>query len=283
MKDQEIKCSYPDKLSRGIKDMIQSLPTVKCGAEITLVDDAAAFDKAMEEIRGERILGFDTETRPSHRAGENHPVSILQLSSRKKAWVFRLSRFEDRLGEIFAVLENPEIKKVGVGMAGDIKGLGKLRQFKDAGFEHIEKLVDKMPLKYTGLRNLTAIFMGRRLSKSAQMSNWAAEELTRKQIEYAATDAWISLKLYEEIKRVLKGGKYDVAPERAPDKSPFSLRRFLRKCARKLALAFRFPGRNRGGSDTGQKRRRGNGTAQIRVKSTPPAEGVVGRRRRGGR
>ena len=88
----QFKCAYPDKLSRGMKDMIQNLPPVVCGAEISVIDNDEACDRALAEISGETMLGFDTETRPSHKAGESYPVSILQLASEKKAWIFRLSR-----------------------------------------------------------------------------------------------------------------------------------------------------------------------------------------------
>lgn len=236
----QFKCAYPDKLSRGMKDMIQNLPPVVCGAEISVIDNDEACDRALAEISKETMLGFDTETRPSHKAGESYPVSILQLASEKRAWIFRLSKLEGKLKEIFSILENPRITKVGVGVSGDLKGLRKLCDFKDAGFEHIEKLVEKLPLNYTGLRNLTAVFTGMRLSKSAQMSNWAADTLTRKQVEYAATDAWISLLLYREIEAVLREKRYLVMPERPPEPTPFSFGRFLRKCARTVMRTLRF-------------------------------------------
>jgi ribonuclease D len=35
-----------------------------------------------------------------------------------------------------------------------------------------------------------------RISKAAQVSNWERDELSEKQILYAATDAWISRELY---------------------------------------------------------------------------------------
>ncbi|GIS36772.1 MAG: hypothetical protein Ct9H90mP8_1920 [Pseudomonadota bacterium] len=36
-----------------------------------------AFGKFIQE---EALLGFDTETRPSFKRGENHPVALLQLA-----------------------------------------------------------------------------------------------------------------------------------------------------------------------------------------------------------
>jgi len=51
------------------------------------------------------------------------------------------------------------------------------------------------------LQALCAIFLGEHLSKTHQQSNWKKEKLSPGQIRYAATDAWISLKVYEEMKR----------------------------------------------------------------------------------
>ena len=44
-----------------------------------------------------------------------------------------------------------------------------------------------------------ALLLGFRISKSSQTSNWEAEKLTKKQIDYAATDAWVCLELYKKL------------------------------------------------------------------------------------
>jgi len=43
------------------------------------------------------------------------------------------------------------------------------------------------------------MMLGIRISKSAQTSNWEAEQYSKKQISYAATDAWICLEIYREL------------------------------------------------------------------------------------
>ena len=53
-----------------------------------------------------------------------------------------------------------------------------------------------MGIKNHGLRGLAAVFLGIRISKGAQTSNWSRDVLTRQQIQYAATDAWVGRKLY---------------------------------------------------------------------------------------
>ena len=41
--------------------------------------------------------------------------------------------------------------------------------------------------------------MGFRISKKEQVSNWAKRELTRSQITYAATDAWVGREIYLQM------------------------------------------------------------------------------------
>lgn len=260
-KERKFKCMFPQRVN---KDMILSLPAVECGVQIVLVEDEHICRQALEEIAKERLLGFDTETKPAHRAGEFYHVSILQLATENKAWIFRLAKLTNLLPEIFKILEDENILKVGVGMKGDIRGLQKLQSFSDKGFTHIEPIVDSLQILNTGLRNLTAVFFGLRLSKSAQMSNWAANELTQKQLDYAATDAWISRKLFVEIQRVIAEKNFIIQPDLPPEEPPFSFRRFVKKCLRKIAFRLSLiakgkPQKNKGGKSIKiSTKRRGN-------------------------
>jgi len=43
-----------------------------------------------------------------------------------------------------------------------------------------------------------------RVSKAAQVSNWAVKQLSDAQIHYAATDAWISRLLYQRAQSLLE-------------------------------------------------------------------------------
>jgi len=50
---------------------------------------------------------------------------------------------------------------------------------------------------------LAALLLGFRVSKGSQTSNWAQRTLTRTQIEYAATDAWVGRELYHKLQLLL--------------------------------------------------------------------------------
>jgi ribonuclease D len=56
-------------------------------------------------------------------------------------------------------------------------------------------------IKSSGLRKLSAIILGFRISKKQQVSNWEAPELTDAQLQYAATDAWVCYEIYKKLNK----------------------------------------------------------------------------------
>ena len=81
------------------------------------------------------------------------------------------------------------------------KALQKLKPFEPEGFFDLSTLAKKAGLQVESVKKLTALLLGFRISKSAQTSNWEAATFTQKQIEYASTDAWVCLELYEKLKQ----------------------------------------------------------------------------------
>ena len=212
-------------------DMITVLPLKKCPLEIVLVQTEEELDTALQEISAETILGFDTETRPSFSRQHHFKVSILQLSGANKVWVIRLIPLQDRIKDIYSVLENPNIVKAGLAVQGDIRALSARCEFKAENFVDVAKFTTKIGIINTGMKNLSAVFLGERISKSSQMSNWEAPELTQKQIDYAATDAWISRRLYLEVLSVIEADNYVLEPEPEPVPEPILERIFKQFCA----------------------------------------------------
>ena len=81
----------------------------------------------------------------------------------------------------------------------DIKGLQKYRHFKAEGFVDLSIVARESGIGVESVKKLTALLLGFRISKSAQTSNWETPTLTDKQIEYAATDAWVCLEIYKKL------------------------------------------------------------------------------------
>ena len=72
-----------------------------------------------------------------------------------------------------------------------------MEEFKPMGFIDIAEITVPLGYENRGLRALAGLLLGGRISKVAQLSNWARSDLYQKQIEYAATDAWLSREIYE--------------------------------------------------------------------------------------
>ena len=173
------------------KEFISALPLMQYEGKIVLVEDEKTAKKAVRALSREKILGFDTETRPCFRRGIGYMVSLVQLCGKKCVYLFRLD-FCGGVPVLFPLLENPNILKVGVAVKDDVLHLKMRAPFDDAGFVDASKFTRAARIENTGLRALAAHFLGGRISKAAQVSNWAAKELSPQQIVYAATDAWIS-------------------------------------------------------------------------------------------
>lgn len=166
--------------------------------EIVEIVTPEGAKKAVEILQSEKVLGFDTETRPSFTKGESYTPSLLQLASRDRAFLFRL-KFYPFPPELVSLLENPDVLKVGIGIKDDLNGLGKIVKMKPAGFVDLADLVKKKGMTSASLRSLTAIFLGKRLFKKAKTTNWERKDLTEAQIKYAAIDAVVGFLIHEQI------------------------------------------------------------------------------------
>lgn len=179
-------------------DTVAALPAARFPGRIVIVDKESQVGAACGDLRRHKVIGFDTETRPSFRAGVSYKVSLLQLSTPDTCYLFRLSRI--RLdNRILKVLGSREIIKVGADIMGDIRSLHALRDFKADGFVDLQHEAIRWGIEEKSLRKLSAIVLGERVSKAQRLSNWEAEQLTLQQQEYAATDAWVCPRILEHL------------------------------------------------------------------------------------
>lgn len=180
------------------KDDINLLPLDKYEGPVVLVDRPDQLKGAFERINKEKFVGFDTETKPVFVKGETNEVSLLQIALPDAVYLIRIH--QTGLGdEIIAFFENEHIQKLGVGLRDDLIFLRRIKEFTPAGFIELNELVNKINIEANGLRKLTAIILGFRISKNAQVSNWEAPVLNEKQLIYAATDAWVCLEMFKKL------------------------------------------------------------------------------------
>ena len=166
--------------------------------DIRIIDSEDQCLSACEYLASQSIVGFDTETRPSFKAGRSNPVALLQIASAERCYLFRLSRMK-LCREIARILADESIMKVGVAVRDDIKGLQKLRWFRAGNFVDLQTVAPQWGIAEKSLRKLSGIVLQRSVSKAQRLSNWEAANLTSAQIKYAATDAWVCLEIYNEL------------------------------------------------------------------------------------
>lgn len=185
----------PDAVPQLSKEAINELPMLAYEGEVLLVQTEGELSRALNSLRGETLLGFDTESRPSFKKGKVYPTSLVQLAGSKLVVLIRLNHvgFTEPLA---ALLADPGVVKAGVAIRDDMRSLQKLHAFTPAGLADLADMAKKRGIKAQGLRTLAAHLMGGRISKAAQCSNWAKKTLTPQQVRYAATDAWIGRELY---------------------------------------------------------------------------------------
>ncbi|REE01034.1 3'-5' exonuclease [Marinoscillum furvescens] len=186
---------FPSEIA---KEDIKHLPLIRFGGKIHLVDSEKSMLAAMQLLEHEMILGFDTETKPTFNKGEYNQTALIQLSTLTDAFIIRIKDLG--ISNLLKnLLEDPDIVKVGISIRDDLKELKKCRNFRPAGFVDLNDIAGELGIRQIGMKSLSGIFLKSRISKSQQTSNWESRELTTGQLSYAATDAWVCIKIYKML------------------------------------------------------------------------------------
>ena len=182
-------------------DQTAELPSARFDGHIIVVDREEQIEAAYSDLASHRIIGFDTETRPAFKAGVTNKVSLLQLSTPTRCYLIRLCRTKLH-SLLLKILSSPDIIKIGADVAGDIRSLHVLRHFKERGFVDLQQIASSWGIEEKSLRKMSAIVLGKRVSKAQRLSNWEASTLTPQQQMYAATDAWVCIEIYNKLMSV---------------------------------------------------------------------------------
>ncbi len=184
---------------------LDNLPIAQFDGEIVIIDSLDSnYYRAIEYLRVQKIIGFDTETKPSFTANtKRHTVALLQLATNDIAFLFRLQK-TGIPADLAAILSSEKILKIGAAVNDDIKALQHHTKFKPAGFIDLQSIASSWGVNEKSVRKMAAIILGIRVSKSQQLSNWESQELTDSQAHYAAIDAWICQLMYRKLSGVPK-------------------------------------------------------------------------------
>lgn len=185
-------------IHRFPKEELQSLPVVGFEGEVIVVDTPEAVEPAVAYLSQQSVIGVDTEARPSFTRGVHYPTALVQISTRERCYLFRLTHV-GMPQELCDVFSNPDICKVGLAFKDDLRGLRRRRDFVPRNCVDVQDLVGKYGILDLGLQKIFAICFGKKISKKEQLTNWENTHLTPEQARYASTDAWATLLIYQDL------------------------------------------------------------------------------------
>ena len=190
--------AFVNKISN---EEVAALSAIHFDGEIVVVDTDEALESVCRHLAEQPVLGFETETRPSFKTGVTNKVSLLQLSTYERCYLIRLNKVKFS-NKLMSILQRSDILKIGADVAGDLRSLNKLRNFTPRGFIDLQSEVGKFGIEDKSLRKMSGIVLGQRVSKAQRLSNWEAQSFTEQQMMYAATDAWVCLKIYDKLNSI---------------------------------------------------------------------------------
>ena len=186
------------------------MPKVLFPGRIFVIYTESDAEKAVAYLKDQRIVGVDTETRPSFKRGTTHKVALLQISTQDTCFLFRLNRIgmPDSLQEFLM----SDTLKIGLSLKDDFNSLRKRQDMHpDRGnWIELQEYVGKLVLGQELAKRYMLIFSVRRFQKNQRLSNWEADVLSEGQKLYAATDAWACVEIYNCLSELESTGNYEI-------------------------------------------------------------------------
>ncbi len=181
------------------KKLISEMPKEVFPGRIIIIYTEEDARKAVSYLNRCPVVGVDTETRPSFKKGKINKVALLQISTVDTCFLFRLNRIgiPDFLEEF---LQNDTLK-IGLSLRDDFSMLRRAnnKDPKIGNWIELQDYVQRFGINEKSLQKIYAILFGKKISKNQRLSNWEADVLTEAQQQYAATDAWATLRIYKEL------------------------------------------------------------------------------------
>lgn len=186
------------------KARIAEMPQAVFPGRIIVILTPGEAERAVDYLLTADVIGLDTETRPSFKKGQQHKVALLQVSTREVCFLFRLNLI-GLCPAIKRLLEDKNVKKVGLSFHDDIRVLHGRGAFEASDVVELQQLVKKLGIEDMSLQKIYANVFGQKISKRQQLSNWEVPVLTEAQKMYASLDAWACVRLYDELTSQLNG------------------------------------------------------------------------------
>lgn len=194
------------------KASLSELPVVTFPGEIIVIDTVEKVPEALAYLRQYKMVGFDTETRPSFHKGRTNKVALIQISTDTRCYLFRINK-TGLTEDLKQFIEDTDITKIGLSLKDDFFVLHRISEFVPEGFIDLQEFVRPYGIIDSSLQRIYGIVFQQRISKGQRLSNWEAESLSIPQQQYAAIDAWSCLRLYNSL----------ISGQFIPEHSPYLL------------------------------------------------------------
>ena len=163
---------------------------------------------ALKELEKHSSLAIDTEG-SGLQIPHRDKLSLVQFSTgNNDAYIIQPNRKNYKAPNIVKILENSKVTKIGHYLRYDVSGL---EYFLKCNVKNIfdTKIASKLCRTYSqnhGLKDLVQEFCGKKLDKRLGSSDWNRNinDMTDKQLEYAANDVIYLHKIKSELEKMLK-------------------------------------------------------------------------------
>ena len=192
------------------KAEIAQMPIVQFPGRIFVIYTETDAEKAVAYLKSQQIVGVDTETRPSFKRGRSHKVALLQIATADTCFLFRLNQIG--LPAILQDFLMGDTLKIGLSLKDDFMMLSRRKEVhaEEGNWIELQDYVGRFGIEDRSLQKIFANLFGKKISKAQRLSNWEAESLSDSQINYAATDAWACVEIYNCLAELERTGDYEV-------------------------------------------------------------------------
>jgi ribonuclease D len=165
------------------------------------IEDEGALKATVERLRGEPLLGVDTEAAGYHRFFDR--MSLVQLSSRGENFLVDPLAIDD-LSPLAELFEDPAVEKVFHDADYDLRILDRDAGMGIRGLFDTQIAAAFLGERQLGLGNIVEKYLGLKLPKEFQRADWAERPLSAGMMEYAATDTAHLPDLRDRLKEALE-------------------------------------------------------------------------------
>ncbi|CAE7423548.1 RH56 [Symbiodinium natans] len=168
------------------------------GVRLTLVSSTSDALLAFDRLRGRARVGLDVEG--------SREAALMQLAVEEEVFVFDLQALREDVeaAEAYVDFLNQDgLEILGFGGRQDLRMVAKVPAFRAAAgnqprFRDMQRGHGSKK-KLPGLSKLAQKLLGKPLDKSLQVSDWKMRPLTAEQLQYAALDAWVLLRILDRV------------------------------------------------------------------------------------